>query len=90
MTFALIDAVKALFPITLMYLRLGADVELVATIREIHATSRGSYGVLRVTAELPLGHGWPVNRNRLARLMALRAFGGSPDAEGGVVRSPSL
>jgi putative transposase len=47
-----------------------ADVELTATIREIHAASRGTYGVPRVTAELRLGLGRPVNRKRVARLMA--------------------
>ena len=51
-------------------LRMVADVELTATIREIHAASRGTYGVPRVTAELRLGLGRPVNRKRVARLMA--------------------
>ncbi len=52
------------------------DVELTATIREIHATSRGTYGVPRVTAELRLGLGWPVNRKRVARLMAAAGLQG--------------
>ncbi len=47
-----------------------ADFELTATIREIHATSRRTYGLLRVTAELRLGLGRPANRKRVARLMA--------------------
>jgi putative transposase len=50
--------------------RMAAEVELTATIREIHAASRGTYGVPRVTAELRLGIGRPVNRKRVARLMA--------------------
>jgi hypothetical protein len=35
--------------------RMVADVELTATIREIHAAFRGTYGVPRVTAECGLG-----------------------------------
>jgi putative transposase len=57
-------------------LRMVADVELTATIREIHAASRGTYGVPRVTAELRLGLGRPVNRKRVARLMAAAGLQG--------------
>lgn len=42
---------------------------LVKHIRAIHADSRGSYGWPRVTAELRLGLGLPVNHKRVARLM---------------------
>ena len=43
--------------------------ELTKMIREIHAGSRGSYGSLRVHAELRLGLGIEVNRKRVERLM---------------------
>jgi hypothetical protein len=96
-TFAFIDAEKALFPVAFMCERLGvsragyyawrarqgnptarmvADVELTATIREIHAASRGTYGAARVTADLRLGLGRPVNRKRVARLMAAAGLQG--------------
>lgn len=38
-------------------------------IEKIHADSRGTYGSLRVHAELVLGLGLPVNLKRVARLM---------------------
>ena len=50
-------------------LRAVADEALSARIREIHATSRGSYGVPRVHAELRLGCGVRCGRKRVARLM---------------------
>jgi putative transposase len=43
--------------------------ELVKLIREIHETSRYSYGSPRVHAELTLGLDLPVNRKRVERLM---------------------
>lgn len=43
--------------------------ELTKIIREIHETSRGSYGSPRVHAELRLGLGETVNRKRVERLM---------------------
>jgi transposase InsO family protein len=50
-------------------LRTVADAALTAQIREIHATSRGTYGVPRVHAELRLGCGVRCGRKRVARLM---------------------
>lgn len=45
------------------------DVELAATILEIHRQSRGTYGSPRVHAELRLGEGIRVGRKRVERLM---------------------
>jgi putative transposase len=42
---------------------------LLKHIERIHTESRGSYGWPRVTAELQLGLGLPVNHKRVARLM---------------------
>jgi len=49
--------------------RAVADRALTAQIREIHAMSRGTYGVPRVHAELRLGCGVRCGRKRVARLM---------------------
>ncbi len=49
--------------------RAVADEALTAQIREIHACSRGTYGVPRVHAELRLGCGVRCGRKRIARLM---------------------
>jgi transposase InsO family protein len=49
--------------------RAVADETLSAQIREIHACSRGTYGVPRVHAELRLGRGVRCGRKRVARLM---------------------
>lgn len=46
-----------------------ADDALTATIRQVHAGSRGTYGAPRVHAELRLGLGMHVGRKRVARLM---------------------
>jgi putative transposase len=46
-----------------------ADADLGGQIREIHARSRGTYGVPRVHAELRLGLDINVGRKRVARLM---------------------
>ena len=46
-----------------------ADAVLSVQIREIHAGSRGTYGVPRVHAELRLGRGLRCGRKRIARLM---------------------
>jgi putative transposase len=46
-----------------------ADAALSLQIREIHASSRGTYGVPRVHAELRLGRGIRCGRKRVARLM---------------------
>jgi putative transposase len=45
------------------------DQALTVQIREIHAYSRGTYGVPRVHAELRLGRGLRCSRKRVARLM---------------------
>jgi transposase InsO family protein len=45
------------------------DVWLIGVIRQIHADSRGTYGVRRVYAELTLGRGISVGRECVARLM---------------------
>ena len=50
--------------------RMNADVERTATMREIHAASRGTYGVPRVTAKPGLGLGRPVNGKRVDRQAA--------------------
>ena len=50
-------------------LRAVADQALSAQIVEIHAMSRGTYGVPRVHAELRLGRGVRCGRKRVARLM---------------------
>src|SRR3989304_9879783 len=49
--------------------RAVADAALTAQIREIHASSRGTYGVPRVHAELRLGRGGRCGRERIGRLM---------------------
>jgi len=49
--------------------RTVADQALTVQIREIHAVSRGTYGVPRIHAELRLGCGLRIGRKRVARLM---------------------
>jgi transposase InsO family protein len=49
--------------------RAVADAALTHQIREIHTSSRGTYGVPRVHAELRLGRGVHCGRKRVARLM---------------------
>ncbi|MFI6006052.1 IS3 family transposase [Streptomyces sp. NPDC051366] len=51
------------------------DEELVAEIREIHSSHKGTYGVRRVHAELR-GFGHTVNRKRVERLMRLNGLEG--------------
>jgi putative transposase len=46
-----------------------ADQALVLQIKEIHASSRGTYGAPRIHAELRLGRGLRCGRKRVARLM---------------------
>ena len=50
-------------------LRAAVDAALTIQIREVHASSRGTYGVLRVNAELRLGRGIRCGCKRIARLM---------------------
>ena len=50
-------------------IRAVADAALTTQIVEIHAMSRGTYGVPRVHAELKLGRGVHCGRKRVARLM---------------------
>lgn len=49
---------------------------LLKHIRRIHTESRGTYGWPRVTAELQLGLGLPVNHKRVARLMRMAGLQG--------------
>ena len=49
--------------------RAVADRELLATIEDIHAMARGTYGARRVHAELTLGRSVTVGRCRVERLM---------------------
>jgi putative transposase len=52
------------------------DLELAATIGEIHAHSRGTYGSPRVHAELRLGREIRVGRKRVERLMRAEGLQG--------------
>jgi putative transposase len=56
--------------------RAWADAALVATIREVHAASRGTYGAPRVHAELGDAHGVRCGRKRVARLMRADGLAG--------------
>ena len=49
--------------------RAVADASLTATIRQIHAASRGTSGAPRIHAELADAHGVRCGRKRVARLM---------------------
>lgn len=53
-----------------------ADAYLLDTIVEIHADSRQTYGVRRIHAELRLGLGIAVGRQRVERLMRLHGIQG--------------
>ncbi len=53
-----------------------ADCELGDLVAKIHDASFGTYGVLRVTAELRLGLGRQVNHKRVERLMRERGLQG--------------
>jgi putative transposase len=53
-----------------------ADAHLLDTIVEIHADSRQTYGVRRIHAELRLGLGIAVGRQRVERLMRLHGIQG--------------
>lgn len=55
--------------------RAQADAHLTARIRSIHQTSRGTYGVPRVHAELSAA-GMPCGRKRIARLMRQAGLAG--------------
>ena len=57
--------------------RAGANAALTGEIVEIHATSGGTYGALRIHAELR-ARGRGASVNRVARLMRA-AEGGSPE-----------
>lgn len=56
--------------------RAVTDARLSTQIVEIHAMSRGTYGVPRVHAELRLGRGVRCGRKRVARLMKLARLQG--------------
>lgn len=53
-----------------------ADAELTETIRDVHETARGTYGIRRVRAELRLGRHLAVGYRRVARLMRLAGLQG--------------
>ena len=53
-----------------------ADAHLLDVIRDVHAASRGTYGVRRVHAELRLGRGTRVGRKRVERLMRTQQLAG--------------
>ncbi|TPW64016.1 IS3 family transposase, partial [Schumannella sp. 10F1B-5-1] len=53
-----------------------ADQALTVTLRQIHETSRGTYGVRRVHAELRLGRHLAVGHGRVERLMRLAGLQG--------------
>ncbi|TPW73844.1 IS3 family transposase, partial [Schumannella sp. 10F1B-5-1] len=53
-----------------------ADQALTVTLRQIHETSRGTYGVRRVHAELRLGRHLAVGHGRAERLMRLAGLQG--------------
>ena len=56
--------------------RMAADRDLGDLIVKVHDASFGTYGVLRVTAELRLGLGRRVNHKRVQRLMGERGLAG--------------
>lgn len=56
--------------------RARANAELTGLIKQIHTDSRGTYGSPRIHAELRLGEGLRVGRNRVARLMRLASIEG--------------
>jgi putative transposase len=56
--------------------RMLDDVELGELVVKIHEQSLGTYGALRVTAELRLGLGRRVNHKRVERLMRERGLQG--------------
>lgn len=52
------------------------DAALISTIRELHAASRGTYGVRRVHAELRLGCRLSIGHRRVERLMRMAGLQG--------------
>jgi len=56
--------------------RMLVDAEMGDLVAKIHDASFGTYGVLRVTAELRLGLGRQVNHKRVERLMRERGLQG--------------
>jgi putative transposase len=56
--------------------RMIADIDLGDLVTKIHDQSFGTYGTLRVTAELRLGLGREVNHKRVQRLMRERGLQG--------------
>jgi putative transposase len=57
--------------------RAQADARLTTTIQQIHQASRGTYGVLRIHAELAEAHRIHCGRKRVARLMRLASLRGA-------------
>jgi putative transposase len=59
------------------------DRQLMKLIEQIHAESRGTYGVPRIHAELEDDHGVRIARKRIARLMRALGSRASPGAASG-------
>ena len=58
--------------------RMIRHVWLTDLIRQIHATSRGTYGARRVHAELTMGYGVTVGHNAVGMLMSRAGLAGLP------------
>jgi putative transposase len=58
-------------------------------IVQVHQDSRGTYGALRVHAELRLGHGIMVGHNAIALLMRRAGLAGAPAGPSGAMPSPT-
>jgi putative transposase len=63
------------------------NTELLKLIRDIHETSRYSYGSPRVHAELVLGLDLEINRKRVERLMREAGIQGTTDARAAATSS---
>lgn len=60
---------------------------LLKQIKQVHEESPGTYGWVRVHAELTLELGWTVNRKRVARLMRQAGIQGLiPGVDAGAAR----
>jgi putative transposase len=54
------------------------DAWLTENVRDIHATSKGTYGSRRIHAELRLEYGIRVGKKRMERLMRAAGLAGEP------------
>jgi putative transposase len=64
-------------------------VWLTDLIVQVHQDSRGTYGALRVHAELRLGHGIMVGHNAVALLMRRAGLAGTTGRPSGAMPSPT-